>query len=245
MSCLLVVEDTITVPSESLLNELRIVKDMKRQCDHKRASYEEIKIKHKLHKRRLESNKGKYVSSNQLKAAEEELEAAMEREVELEHRALDASTSFAMIQIKGELDTLDRTKDEEAKKFKSQKIHFDLSILIRIKVMVDVSSKCMEVALNAEIDNLMTIVANPGQFKITNRFLNRKKDYKDDKYSQVTSNSLDMKLRDDTERLKKIRSVMFPPFILTFSTGSLIPDGSLCVTNCGIVNIRGRYFIDQ
>ncbi|KAK9056320.1 hypothetical protein SSX86_027410 [Deinandra increscens subsp. villosa] len=50
--------------------------------------------------------------------------------------------------IKGELDTLDRTKDEEIKKFKSQKIHFDFAILTRIKeLMVDVSSSCMELAL--------------------------------------------------------------------------------------------------
>nr|XP_043620374.1 formin-like protein 20 [Erigeron canadensis] len=50
--------------------------------------------------------------------------------------------------IKEELDTLDRTKDEEIKKFKSQKIHFDFSILIRIKeLMVDLSSSCMELAL--------------------------------------------------------------------------------------------------
>ncbi|GJS11810.1 ribonuclease H-like domain-containing protein [Tanacetum coccineum] len=59
--------------------------------------------------------------------------------------------------IKGELDTLDRTKDEDVKKFKSQKIHFDFSILIRIKeLMVDVSSKCMEVALKqkAQVDAL-------------------------------------------------------------------------------------------
>ncbi|KAL8192497.1 hypothetical protein R6Q57_027682 [Mikania cordata] len=50
--------------------------------------------------------------------------------------------------IKGELDTLDRTKDEEIKKFKSQNIHFDFAILTRIKeLMVDVSSSCMELAL--------------------------------------------------------------------------------------------------
>lgn len=65
---------------------------------------------------------------------------------------------------------------------------------------------------NAEIDNLMTIVANPRQFKIPDWFLNRKKDYKDGKYSQVTSNALDMKLRDDLERLKKIRSNKHPSF---------------------------------
>ncbi|KAF5465706.1 hypothetical protein F2P56_015687 [Juglans regia] len=58
----------------------------------------------------------------------------------------------------------------------------------------------------AELDNLMVIVANPRQFKIPDWFLNRKKDYKDGKYSQVVSNALDMKLRDDLERLKKIRN---------------------------------------
>ncbi|KAM5588319.1 uncharacterized protein ABKV19_006653 [Rosa sericea] len=50
--------------------------------------------------------------------------------------------------IKGEIDKLERTKDEEIKKFKSQNIHFDFNILIRIKeAMVDVSSGCMELAL--------------------------------------------------------------------------------------------------
>ena len=57
----------------------------------------------------------------------------------------------------------------------------------------------------AELDSVMTVVANPRQFKIPDWFLNRKKDYKDGKYSQVVSNALDMKLRDDLERLKKIR----------------------------------------
>ncbi|XP_055808097.1 uncharacterized protein LOC129876638 [Solanum dulcamara] len=50
--------------------------------------------------------------------------------------------------IKVEIDTLERTKDEEAKKFISHNIHFDFGILIRIKeLMVDVSSNCMELAL--------------------------------------------------------------------------------------------------
>lgn len=57
----------------------------------------------------------------------------------------------------------------------------------------------------AELENVMTVVANPRQFKIPDWFLNRKKDYKDGKFSQVVSNGLDMKLRDDLERLKKIR----------------------------------------
>ncbi|KAI3460893.1 hypothetical protein Pfo_017556 [Paulownia fortunei] len=71
------------------------------------------------------------------------------------------------------------------------------------KADVDMNKRAGELS-NAEIDSLMVIVANPRQFKIPDWFLNRKKDYKDGKYSQVTSNALDMKLRDDLERLKKI-----------------------------------------
>jgi hypothetical protein len=68
----------------------------------------------------------------------------------------------------------------------------------------------------AELDNIMTVVANPRQFKVPDWFLNRKKDYKDGKFSQVVSNQLDMKLRDDLERLKKIRSVATSLFISLF-----------------------------
>lgn len=69
----------------------------------------------------------------------------------------------------------------------------------------------------AELENLMTIVANPRQFKIPDWFLNRKKDYKDGRYSQVVSNALDMKLRDDLERLKKIRFVYYPQVYIFLS----------------------------
>lgn len=72
-----------------------------------------------------------------------------------------------------------------------------------------------------ELDNLMTIVANPRQFKIPDWFLNRQKDYKDGKYSQVVSNALDMKLRDDLERLKKIRLIPF--FLLICARVSFFP----------------------
>ncbi|XP_022994328.1 uncharacterized protein At4g04980-like isoform X2 [Cucurbita maxima] len=50
--------------------------------------------------------------------------------------------------IKGDLDALERTKDDEAKRFKSHGIQFDFNVLIRIKEsMVDLSSSCMELAL--------------------------------------------------------------------------------------------------
>ncbi|CAE5959191.1 unnamed protein product [Arabidopsis arenosa] len=80
-----------------------------------------------------------------------------------------------------------------------------LANIVCKKADVDMNKRAGELSA-AEIDNLMTIVANPRQFKIPDWFLNRQKDYKDGKYSQVVSNALDMKLRDDLERLKKIRN---------------------------------------
>ncbi|KAM7500820.1 hypothetical protein LguiA_025234 [Lonicera macranthoides] len=63
------------------------------------------------------------------------------------NQLLDRAESY-FNKIKGEIDTLDRTKDEEAKKFQSHKLQFDFGILVRIKeLMVDVSSSCMELAL--------------------------------------------------------------------------------------------------
>ena len=52
----------------------------------------------------------------------------------------------------------------------------------------------------------MTIIQNPTQFKIPTWFLNRQKDIVDGKNSQILSNGVDSKLREDLERLKKIRA---------------------------------------
>jgi small subunit ribosomal protein S18e len=60
--------------------------------------------------------------------------------------------------------------------------------------------------MNKKVEKLVTIIANPRQYKIPDWFLNRQKDIKDGKYSQVTSNALENKLREDLERLKKIRA---------------------------------------
>ncbi len=57
-----------------------------------------------------------------------------------------------------------------------------------------------------QIDRLVTIMQNPRQYKIPDWFLNRQKDIKDGKYSQVLANQLEHKLREDLERLKKIRA---------------------------------------
>ncbi|KAI4350468.1 hypothetical protein L6164_004920 [Bauhinia variegata] len=64
---------TITNPSESLLNELRTVEDMKRQCDEKRDVYEYI-IAQQKEKGRSKGGKGESITSQQLQAAHDEYE---------------------------------------------------------------------------------------------------------------------------------------------------------------------------
>jgi small subunit ribosomal protein S18e len=59
---------------------------------------------------------------------------------------------------------------------------------------------------NDELERVVTIMQNPRQYKIPDWFLNRQKDIKDGKYSQVIANGLDNKFREDLERLKKIRA---------------------------------------
>ncbi|KAK4339237.1 hypothetical protein RND71_040699 [Anisodus tanguticus] len=62
---------TIAVPSESLINELRIVEEMKMQCDDKREVYEKMVQKYR-DKGRIKGTKGESISSHQLQVAYEE-----------------------------------------------------------------------------------------------------------------------------------------------------------------------------
>ncbi|KAL6766572.1 RPS18 [Auxenochlorella protothecoides x Auxenochlorella symbiontica] len=73
------------------------------------------------------------------------------------------------------------------------------------KAEVDLTRRAGELSPE-ELESIMTIVANPRAYKIPDWFLNRQKDVKDGKYFQMTSSMLDTKLRDDLERLKKIRN---------------------------------------
>lgn len=57
-----------------------------------------------------------------------------------------------------------------------------------------------------ELERIVTIMQNPTQFKIPTWFLSRQKDIVDGKDYQILSNNVDSKLRDDLERLKKIRA---------------------------------------
>lgn len=57
-----------------------------------------------------------------------------------------------------------------------------------------------------ELERIVTIVQNPTQYKIPTWFLNRQRDIIDGKDYQVLANGVDSKLREDLERLKKIRA---------------------------------------
>jgi small subunit ribosomal protein S18e len=73
------------------------------------------------------------------------------------------------------------------------------------KAEVDMNKRAGECSAE-ELERLMTIVANPRQYKIPDWFLNRQKDHKTGKFAQLTSAAIDTHMRDDLERLKKIRN---------------------------------------
>nr|XP_042120329.1 40S ribosomal protein S18-like [Peromyscus maniculatus bairdii] len=73
------------------------------------------------------------------------------------------------------------------------------------KADIDLTKRAGELTED-EVERVITIMQNPRQYKIPDWFLNRQKDVKDGKYSQILANGLDNKLREDLERLKKIRA---------------------------------------
>lgn len=78
------------------------------------------------------------------------------------------------------------------------------SNLILKKADIDLNKRAGELT-EEEIENLKTIIASPLQFNIPQWFLNNQKNRKDGKYTQVVSNQLDTLMRDNLERMKKIR----------------------------------------
>merc|ERR1711920_656317 len=60
--------------------------------------------------------------------------------------------------------------------------------------------------MGEDVEKIITIMQNPRQYKIPDWFLNRQRDHKDGKTNQVMANILDNKIREDLERLKKIRA---------------------------------------
>uniref|UniRef100_A0A6A7G823 Small ribosomal subunit protein uS13 n=1 Tax=Hirondellea gigas TaxID=1518452 RepID=A0A6A7G823_9CRUS len=57
----------------------------------------------------------------------------------------------------------------------------------------------------AEIETIKTIIQTPQQFNIPEWFLNRNKDMKTGRTLHLVSNQIAQKLREDIERMKKVR----------------------------------------
>merc|ERR1712025_880527 len=79
------------------------------------------------------------------------------------------------------------------------------SNLVLKKADIDLNKRAGELS-EEEVERIVTIMNNPRQYKIPDWFLSRQKDIKDGKFSQVLANGLDNKMREDLERLKKIRA---------------------------------------
>lgn len=79
-----------------------------------------------------------------------------------------------------------------------------LSNLLCKKAGVDLKKRAGQLTAE-EIEKIVAILQNPLHFKIPEWFLNHQKDFVDGKSTQLTSNNLLTKLRDDIERMKKAR----------------------------------------
>ncbi|KAK6506277.1 ribosomal 40S subunit protein S18B [Arthrobotrys conoides] len=78
------------------------------------------------------------------------------------------------------------------------------SNLVCKKADIDLSKRAGELTTE-ELERIITIIQDPTAYKIPTWFLNRQRDIVDGKNSQILANGLQSKLRDDLERLKKIR----------------------------------------
>jgi len=79
------------------------------------------------------------------------------------------------------------------------------SNLVCKKADVNMNKRAGELTTE-ELERIVTILQDPLPFKIPTWFLNRQRDIIDGKNTQVLANSMDNKLREDLERLKKIRA---------------------------------------
>ncbi|KAF3940662.1 hypothetical protein ABW19_dt0205741 [Dactylella cylindrospora] len=78
------------------------------------------------------------------------------------------------------------------------------SNLVCKKADIDLSKRAGELTIE-ELERIITIIQDPTAYKIPTWFLNRQRDIIDGKNSQILANGLQSKLREDLERLKKIR----------------------------------------
>ncbi|OMH79418.1 40S ribosomal protein S18 [Zancudomyces culisetae] len=78
------------------------------------------------------------------------------------------------------------------------------STMVCKKADVDLEKRAGDMT-SEELERLVTIIQNPLQYKIPTWFVNRQKDIVTGKFSHLVSNGVDNALREDLERIKKIR----------------------------------------
>lgn len=76
--------------------------------------------------------------------------------------------------------------------------------LVCRKAGVDLTKRAGEIDADS-LERIVTVMQNPLEHGIPKWFLNRRKDHVDGTYTQLLANGLDNKLREDLERMKKIR----------------------------------------
>ena len=77
------------------------------------------------------------------------------------------------------------------------------NLILKI-AQVDLNKRAGEMT-EQEIEKVNDILARPTDYNIPKWFLNRQRDIREGTWSQLISNQLDTKLRDDLERMKKIK----------------------------------------
>jgi len=78
------------------------------------------------------------------------------------------------------------------------------SNIICKKCDIDLNKRAGELTTD-EINKIVAVISNPLQFKIPAWLLNRNRDVKDGKTSQKYANFLDQCLREDIEKMKRVR----------------------------------------
>merc|ERR1712226_1064513 len=80
-----------------------------------------------------------------------------------------------------------------------------ISNIICKKCDIDLNKRAGELTTD-EINKIVAVISNPLQFKIPSWMLNKQRDTKDGKTSQKFANFLDQALREDMERMKRVRN---------------------------------------
>merc|ERR1712118_517260 len=78
------------------------------------------------------------------------------------------------------------------------------SNIICKKCDIDLNKRAGDLTTD-EINKIVAVISNPLQFKIPSWMLNRQRDVKDGKTNQKYANFLDQALREDLERMKRVR----------------------------------------